>query len=86
MLTWSLPSGFNASKTILYRGKGKEAESIYKTLEGEVLLFEDFNLEINTPYYYRIRVLSMSGETLVSARESSLSVGSGRSPVKMDMQ
>src|SRR5450759_3390885 len=69
MVSWDIPAGFKPAKTILYRSKDTEPIGIYIMLEGADQLFEDMDIEINTPYNYRVKVFGTSGNTIVSSRQ-----------------
>jgi uncharacterized protein len=65
-LSWDLPEDLKPLKTIIYRGKENAPICTYKTIEGNLQLFKDEDIEINTLYNYRIKIFSKGNEVAYS--------------------
>ena len=61
VLTWKYDE-LNVAKILIYRAKGDEKVTLYKTIPGERQQFDDQNLSINTKYTYYLKVVFRSGE------------------------
>lgn len=67
-LSWEIPKEVVPAKTLIYRCKAGDQLSIYKTLAGESLMFEDDAIEIGIEYNYRVKVFdSLTNAILNSA-------------------
>lgn len=69
LLSWDKPDDFMPVRTILYRGKENESVCILNTLEGTVQLFKDEEIEINTPYNYRIKIIGSKENEVALSEE-----------------
>jgi hypothetical protein len=67
ILSWEIPKEIIPDKTLIYRSKTGGPLSVYKTLLGEQLIYEDNSIEIGMEYNYRVRIFDSASNAILNS-------------------